>query len=54
MQMKSMKDFAYSGLPRRSRQPVTVPRAQIEGLLVFTDPGDVHRGDVGVSVDIDI
>ncbi|KAF3626384.1 hypothetical protein FXO38_29284 [Capsicum annuum] len=54
MQIKIMKDMACLGLPRRSSEPTTVRRAQIEGPLVSTKPGGLHGGNVGVSVVIDI
>lgn len=54
IQIESLKDLAYLALPRRSSEPAIVPQAQIEGPSVSTKSGDVHGGNVGFSIDLEI
>lgn len=49
-----MKDLARLGLPKRSRHPIIVYRAQTEGLSFSIDPCDAHGGDVSLNFDKEI
>lgn len=54
VQMKSMKDPTHPSLPTKFRDPITIPRAQTMGLSVSINPSNAHKGDVGISVNIEI
>ncbi|KAF3634236.1 hypothetical protein FXO38_25235 [Capsicum annuum] len=54
VQTRTIKDLARPSSSRRSRQQSAVPRAQTEGPVVSINPDEAHRGDVGISIDMEI
>lgn len=44
----------YLALPMRPGGPATVPWKKLRASSVFTKPTDVHRGDVVISIDLEI